>query len=69
MALPPFERAPSRLPFAYSRVGVLFLICSQIATDVLENFLGKKLMFSKPIFSIPYYFIYDYVADTISLYM
>ena len=36
--LPRLERGPSGLPFAYSLYGLLFLICSQKATDLLENF-------------------------------
>ena len=31
-AIPRFEKQPSGLPFAYSREGVLFIICSKIAT-------------------------------------
>ena len=33
------ENSPSGLPFACSRFGVLFPICSKTATDLLPNFL------------------------------
>ena len=36
--LPRLERALSGLSFAYSLYDVLFLVCSQMATDLLENF-------------------------------
>ena len=32
------ERGPSELPFVYSLYSVLFLICSKMATDLLDNF-------------------------------
>ena len=63
MPLPPFERGG--LPFAYSLYDVLFLICSKMFTDLLEIFQVQKLIFSKPIFSISYHFLLDYVADCI----
>ena len=37
-----FERGPSELPFAYSRVSVPFLIRSKMATDFLEKFQAKN---------------------------
>ena len=43
--LPRFERASSGLPFAYRRIVVIFLICSKMATDLLENFKTKNLQF------------------------
>ena len=42
------EKGPSVLPFAYSLYGILFIIYSQMATDILENFhifLFKTLFF------------------------
>ena len=42
MPLPRLERGPARLPFAYSLYGVLSLICSHMATDLLENFQSKN---------------------------
>ena len=32
-----FKIGPFRLPFAYRLYGVLFLICSKMAIDLLEN--------------------------------
>ena len=49
MTLPRFDKGPSGLPFAYSRCGVHFLMCSNMTVDLLENFHEKKLIFSKPI--------------------
>ena len=40
-----FERGHYELPFAYSLFGVLLLVCSKTATDLLENFLAKNLYF------------------------
>ena len=40
-----FKRGPSELPFAYFLYGVLFLICSKIVTDLLEDFHAKKVIF------------------------
>ena len=48
--LPQLERRPSGLPFSYSLYGVLFLVCSKMATDLLENFhifLAKNLIFQR----------------------
>ena len=42
--LPRFKRKPSVIAFAYSLYGVLFLTCSQMATD-LENFQAKIYTF------------------------
>ena len=47
--LPWLETGHSRPQLAYSRYGVLFLICSKVATDFLENFhlfLVKNRFFS-----------------------
>ena len=43
--LPWFESGVSGLPFAYSRVAVLSLICSKMATNLLVNFEAKILHF------------------------
>ena len=48
--LPRLEMRPSGLPFAYSLYGILFLICSKMATDLLESFhifLAKNLIFKR----------------------
>ena len=63
--LPQFEMRPSGLPFAYSLVGILCYKCSKTATGSLKIFQSKKLIVSKPISSIPYHFICDYIANYI----
>ena len=40
-----FARENFGLPLAYSRVGVVFLICSKMAFDLLDNFQAKNLQF------------------------
>ena len=45
--LPRLGRVHSLPPFAYSRYDLLFLICSKVATDFLENFLVKNLYFQR----------------------
>ena len=57
-----FQRRPTGL-FGYSRVGVLFPICSKITTNLLENYQAKKIIVSKKIFSMAYHFIFDCIAD------
>ena len=43
--IPRFESGPFGVPFVYWLYDVLFLICSKMAVDLLENFQVKNLYF------------------------
>ena len=59
--LPPFEREPSGLPFAYSLFSYMFQI---ITTDLLQNFQAKNLYFQNQ-FSQHHFICGPFVADYI----
>ena len=63
--LPWFKRQPFGLPVAYSRKSALFLICSKMATDLLENCQAKNLYFQNQFSPYHITFICYYIADYI----